>query len=157
MKWVLCCNKSIFEHNIVVMRVTLLEVSGKAEWTSRIDLTTPVEISGVTLDSMAFVTPCYRPTKAIQAFLLSCFSWRDHCIYSSDSFFSWNELLRFSLLYRLLASRWNLLSQINLLLIVLCVTKWYHSVGQKSLRSKYARHYTSSNEERKCLEAPQNV
>jgi len=40
-------------------------------WTSRIDPTTPVGISGVTLDSVAFVTPCYSPTKAIQAFLLS--------------------------------------------------------------------------------------
>lgn len=67
--------KVFFEHNMVVMWVTLLEVSGKAEW-SRIDLTTPYtsQISRVTLDSAAFVTPYYRPTKAVQAFLLSCFS-----------------------------------------------------------------------------------
>lgn len=32
-KWILCRNKSIFEHNVVVMWVTLLEVSGLAELT----------------------------------------------------------------------------------------------------------------------------
>lgn len=104
-KWFFCCNKSIFEQCGCHVGYS---VGGF--WTSRIDPTTPVRISGVTLDSVAFVTPCYSPTKAIQAFLLSCFSLRDHCVYSSDSFFSWNELLRFSLLYRSLMSRSNLLS-----------------------------------------------